>query len=401
MLDFKCSERMESLKPSTIREMLKYTSDPNVISLAGGNPSAELFPAKDLAEVAQEVLTENAAIALQYGITEGYPPLIKILKERLKTKYGIDTPGDEMLIVHGGQQVIDLATKCLVNEGDTVISENPSFIGALNTFRSFKANIVGIPMDYEGMRIDYLEKALKTEKNVKLIYTIPTFQNPMGVTMSEERRKRLYELAVEYDIPVIEDSPYFELSYSGLPPVTPIKAMDKTGHIIYAGSFSKIISPGIRLGYAIAPAELIAKMTVAKQGEDVCTNQFFMVAIAKYLEKYDLDAHIKECCEVYTKKRDFMLQCIDKYFDKRVTHTEPGGGLFIWCDLPEGYSGTELWQFALERKVACVPGATFDVKADPNNRGFRLNFSLPSMEAIDNGCRIMGECLKEFLNKKV
>ncbi len=399
MLDFKCSDRMKTLKPSTIREMLKYTSDPTVISLAGGNPSADLFPAKELHEAAKDVLENSAAVALQYGITEGYPPLIKLIRERHKTKYGIDTPGDEILITHGGQQVIDLATKCLVNEGDTVISENPSFIGALNTFRSFRANIVGIPMDYEGMRIDLLEKALKTEKNVKLIYTIPTFQNPMGVTMSGERRKRLYELAVQYNIPVIEDSPYFELSYSG-PPVTPIKAMDTTGHIIYAGSFSKVISPGIRLGYAIAPAELIAKMTVAKQGEDVCTNQFFMVAIAKYLEKYSLDEHIQECISAYRKKRDYMLECIDKYFDKRVAHTEPGGGLFIWCDLPEGCSGTELWKFALERKVACVPGATFDVKADPSNRGFRLNFSLPTMEEIDNGCRIMGECLKEFLNKK-
>jgi len=395
-MNFRCSERMELLKPSTIREMLKYTADPAVISLAGGNPSADVFPAKELADATAEVLKDNAAVALQYGITEGYPPLINQIHDRLKIRYGIDTPGDQILITHGGQQVIDLATKCLVNEGDTVISENPSFIGALNTFRSFKANIVGIPMDNDGMNIDYLEKALKTEKNVKLIYTIPTFQNPMGVTMSPERRRRLYELAVQYDIPVIEDSPYFELTYSG-EIATPIKAMDKTGHIIYAGSFSKVISPGIRLGYAIAPADLIAKMTVAKQGEDVCTNQMTMVMVSKYLERYDLDEHIKDCCKVYTKKRDFMLECIDKYFDKRVTRTNPGGGLFIWCDLPEGYSGTDLWRFGLEHKVACVPGATFDVKADPANRGFRLNFSLPSFEEIDKGCRIMGECIREFL----
>ena len=395
-MEFKCSDRMSSLKPSTIREMLKYTSDPTVISLAGGNPSPELFPAKELEAVAADILKNDASLALQYGITEGYPPLVNQIRERMKTKYGIDTPGDEIIVVHGGQQVIDLVTKCIVNEGDTVISENPSFIGALNTFRSFRANIVGIPMDYEGMRIDYLEKALQTEKNVKLIYTIPTFQNPMGVTMSLERRKKLYELAVKYNVPILEDSPYFELSYSG-EIMPPIKTLDKTGHIIYAGSFSKIVSPGIRLGYAIGPAELISKMTVAKQGEDVCTNQFIMVAISKYLERYDLDAHIKECCEVYSKKRNFMVECIDKYFDKRVTRTNPGGGIFIWCDLPEGYSGTDLWKFALTKKVACVPGATFDVNSDPTNRGFRLNFSLPSLEEIENGCRILGECLKEFL----
>jgi len=395
-MNFRCSERMESLKPSTIREMLKYTADPTVISLAGGNPSADVFPAKELADATAEVLKDNAATALQYGITEGYPTLINQIRDRLKTKYGIDTPGDQILITSGGQQVIDLVTKCLVNEGDTVLSENPSFIGALNTFRSFKANIVGIPMDNDGMDIEYLENALKTEKNVKLIYTIPTFQNPMGVTMTPERRRRLYELAVQYDVPVIEDSPYFELTYSG-EIATPIKAMDTTGHIIYAGSFSKVISPGIRLGYAIAPAELIAKMTVAKQGEDVCTNQLTMVTVSKYLERYDLDEHIRYCCSVYTKKRDFMLECIDKYFDKKVTHTNPGGGLFIWCDLPEGYSGTDLWRFALEHKVACVPGATFDVKADPKNRGFRLNFSLPSLEEIEKGCRILGDCLREFL----
>ena len=395
-MKFKCSDRMEPLKPSTIREMLKYISDPTVISLAGGNPSADLFPAKELLDVTADVLKNEAALALQYGITEGYPPLVKQIRERLKSKYGIDTPGDEILITHGGQQVIDLATKCLVNEGDTVITENPSFIGALNTFRSFRANLVGVPMDNDGMDVDYLENVLKTEKNVKLIYTIPTFQNPMGVTMTPERRKRLYELAVKYDVPVVEDSPYFELTYSG--EITlPIKSMDKTGHVIYAGSFSKVISPGLRLGYAVGPAELIAKMTVAKQGEDVCNNQLTMVTVSRYLERYDLDEHIGHCCAAYSKKRDYMLECIDKYFDKRVTHTRPGGGIFIWCDLPEGYSGTDLWRFALEHKVACVPGSTFDVKLDPKNRGFRLNFSLPSFEEIEKGCRIMGECIREFL----
>ena len=395
-MNFKCSERMEPLKPSTIREMLKYISDPTVISLAGGNPSADLFPARELGEVAADIFENDAALALQYGITEGYPPLVRQIRERLKSKYGIDTPGDEILITHGGQQVIDLATKCLVNEVDTVLAENPRFIGALNTFRSFKANLVGVPMDNDGMDVEYLENVLRTEKNVKLIYTIPTFQNPMGVTMTPERRKRLYELAVKYDVPVIEDSPYFELTYSG--EITlPIKSLDKTGHIIYAGSFSKVISPGLRLGYAVGPAELIAKMTVAKQGEDVCNNQFTMVLVSKYLERYDLDEHIKHCCAAYAKKRDHMLECIDRYFDKRVTHTRPGGGIFIWCDLPEGYSGTDLWRFALEHKVACVPGSTFDVKSDPRNRGFRLNFSLPSLEEIEKGCRIMGECIREFL----
>jgi len=387
---------MEPLKPSTIREMLKYISDPTVISLAGGNPSPDLFPGKELAEVTAEVLENEAGLALQYGITEGYPPLVRQVLERLRDKYGIDTPGDQLIITSGGQQAIDLATKCLVNEGDTVVTENPSFIGALNTFRSYRANLVGVPMDNEGMDVEYLENVLKTEKNVKLIYTIPTFQNPMGVTMTPERRRRLYELAVKYDVPVIEDSPYFELTYSG--EITlPIKSLDKTGHIIYVGSFSKVISPGLRLGYAVGPAELIAKMTVAKQGADVCNNQLTMVSVSKYLERYDLDEHIKNCRAAYAKKRDYMLECIEKYFDKRVSYTRPGGGLFIWCDLPEGYSGTDLWRMALEHKVAIVPGSNFDVNMDPGNRGFRLNFSLPGFEEIEKGCKILGECLREFL----
>jgi 2-aminoadipate transaminase len=386
---------MQNLKPSAIREMLKVTADPSVISFSAGNPSAELFPVEKLAEITASIYAREAATALQYSITEGYGPLRELTKQRYR-KYGIGTDEDDLIICSGGQQGIDLAVKCLVNEGDTIICENPSFIGALNTFRSYNAKLVGIPMDRDGMDISALEDALRREKNVRLIYTIPTFQNPAGVTMCMERRKKLLELAEKYDVIILEDSPYFELSFSG-EIIKPIKTLDTSGHVVYLGSFSKIIAPGIRIGFVCGPKWLVSKMTVAKQIADVHTNMVFMMVVAKMLESYDMDAHIAKCRDLYSRKCALMLGEMDKLFDKRVSYTKPEGGLFLWCDLPEGYPSLPMCALAQKRKVAVVPGMTFDVNESTENRGFRLNFSVPTPEQIKTGIGRVAQSITDYL----
>ena len=395
MGDFTFAKRMEPITGSAIRELLKLTAKPGMISFAGGNPGNFSLPDEEVAEIIQELLKTNGKNMLQYGPTEGYAPLVYELQKYILEEFGAEVVKDEILPVTGSSQAMDLICKAYLNPGDNVIVESPSFIGNLQCLKIYEANLIPVKSDDKGIIIEDLERLIN-KYNPKMLYTIPTFQNPTGISMSIDRREKIAELAAKYNMLVAEDDPYHSLRYSGenLPA---IKSFDKHGKVALLGSFSKVISPGLRLGYAVGPAELIAKMTVAKQGEDVCNNQLTMVTVSRYLERYDLDEHIGHCCAAYSKKRDYMLECIDKYFDKRVTHTRPGGGIFIWCDLPEGYSGTDLWRFALEHKVACVPGSTFDVKLDPKNRGFRLNFSLPSFEEIEKGCRIMGECIREFL----
>jgi len=384
---------MNNMKPSAVREILKASAD---ISFSAGNPSAETFPAGELAALARDIFQNDYAEALQYGISEGYGPLRELTQARMRDKYGIGSDQDDIIITSGGQQGIDLAIKCLTNEGDAVICENPSFIGALNDFRSNATRLIGIPVTGEGMDLDRLEQALKTEKNIKMIYTIPTFQNPTGVTMPLERRKRLYELAVRHDVMIVEDDPYSELRYSG-ERVPAIKTLDETDHVLYVGSYSKVIAPGIRVGYAIGPRELLAKMTVAKQCQDVHTNLFFMILVARYVEQCAFDEHIAECCRLYRVKRDRMLAVLDEKLDSRMTYTRPDGGLFIWGELPEGYSGTELCTYTAARSVAMVPGTAFDVTESPLSRGFRLNFSVPSLEQIDKGITLLSESIDDYL----
>lgn len=389
------SKRMAALKPSAIREILKVTADPSFISFSAGNPSSELFPVKELASITAEIYEKEASKALQYSVTEGYGPLRELTRERYG-KYGIGRDDDDTIIVSGAQQGIDLATKCLVNEGDAVLCENPSFIGALNAFRSYNARLIGVPVDGEGMDTGAVEEALKREENIKLIYTIPTFQNPTGTAMSIGRRKRLLELAEKYDVMILEDSPYFELAFSGKI-CPPIKSFDTTGRVIYVGSYSKIVTPGIRVGFVTAPKWLVSKMTVAKQVSDVHTNMMFMMVVARLLETCDMDKHIESCRRIYSSKCAYMLENMDKMFDKSVTYTRPEGGLFIWADLPEGYAGLPLCAIARRHKVAIVPGTAFDVNESAENRGFRMNFSVPTMEQIEKGIKLVADSIEEYL----
>lgn len=397
-MQYHFSDRISSLKPSAIREILKVTQDPTVISFAAGNPSPESFPEEEMAEIAADLFRNRAGEALQYGMTEGYTPLRQQTSVRLWEKYAIGRENDDLMITSGGQQAIELAAKVFLNEGDTLICEDPSFIGALNAFRSYHARLVGCLTDEHGMRMDILENLLKTQPNVKLIYTIPTFQNPSGKTLSLERRREMISLAEKYNVMILEDSPYFELRYSG-EPVPAIKSMDEHGRVIYAGSYSKVLAPGIRMGFACAPREIIAKMVVAKQTSDVHSNLFFQMVVSEYLKRYDLDAHIEEVCKLYRHKRDVMLSAIDRYFDKRVNVTRPNGGLFLWAQLPDGCDGVELCARAGKRKVAAVPGVSFLVNQSIKCPGIRLNFSLPSDEQIETGIAVLGEVIRDYLKE--
>ena len=392
----KISDRMKNMNPSAVREIFKVLGDPSVISFAGGNPNEVTFPVRELEAISAKLYAENPAAFLQYGITEGYAPLRQTTLERMRRKYNIGGSNDDIMIVTGGQEAIDLALKTFTNEGDTVICENPSFVGALNDIRSYRQKLVGIPVDNDGMDINALEETLRTEKNVKLIYTIPTYQNPTGTTMSLERRRQIYELAVKYDVLILEDSPYFELRYDG-EQLPSIKSFDTTGHVLFCGSYSKVVSPGLRVGFIILDKELMGKLTVAKQCVDVHTPVYPQMLIERYIREYDFDAHIAENCRLYRAQRDRMIAGLEKNLDERVTFTRPGGGLFIWCSLPDGYSGSELCALASAQKVACVPGSAFDPSEWSGNPGFRLNFSMPTPEQIDTGCEILGKCLKEYL----
>lgn len=398
-MEYFVSDRVKTLKPSAIREIFKYAADPSVVSLSAGNPAPEAFPTKAIAEISARLLAEDPIAALQYSVTEGYPPLRSAVSDYMKTKYNIGTDADEILITSGAQQVMDLLTKSTVNEGDTVICEAPSFIGSLNTFRSYNARLCGIPLEEDGMNLEALENALKTEKNVRFIYIIANFQNPSGVTTSLEKRKAIYELAKKYGVLILEDNPYGELRISG-EDVPSIKSFDTDGIVVYAGSFSKVLSPGMRLGFAIAPKPVIAKMVVCKQGEDVHTNSWAQIVAHRFMTEYDYEAHLRSLREIYRKKAAFCMELLDKYLvPAGITYHKIEGGLFIWCRLPEnaGISMTEFCREAVMRKVCVVPGNAFLTDENGECDSFRINFSTPTDEQLEKGIRILGELAGEVL----
>lgn len=395
-MEYKIADHIAAMKPSAIREIFKVLVDPEVIALSAGSPDPGSYPVKEMAAIGNDIFAHDLVTTLQYGTTEGYTPLREQTKKRLKEKYQTGTEDDDIIITTGGQQTISLFTQTMINRGDVVVCEEPSFIGALNAFRSFGAQLKGVPMDEEGMRMDKLEEVLATTENVKFIYVIPTFQNPSGRTMSVERRKQLLEIAKKYDVLILEDNPYFELRYEG-EPVATIKSMDTEGRVVYAGSYSKVLSPGMRIGFCLANKAIINRMVVCKQVSDVHTNMYFQMLVSRYLDTYDLDAHIKDICALHKIKRDTMLAALDKYVDKRVTFTHPNGGLFIWGELPEGYDSFKLCQEITKRKVACVPGNAFCTDEDAVCNGFRMNFSMPSLENIEIACLRIGETVAEFL----
>lgn len=395
-MDYRFSDRMSGMRGSAIREIFKFAADPEVISLAGGNPAPELFPNEELADIAAELLRNQSVLSLQYGVTEGYTPLREAVKARLKRVEHIDNADDEVIIVSGGQQGIELSAKALVNEGDTVIVEEPSFIGALNAFRSYNAHLAGVKMDEDGMNIASLEKTVAENKNAKLIYTIPTFQNPMGTTMSLEKRKAVYEIARKNNLIIIEDNPYGDLTFDGTKMPT-IKSMDVDGRVIYCGSFSKILAPGLRIGFVCANKAIVQKIVVGKQISDVHTAMLPQLLAYEYMTRFDLDAAIVKMRANYAHKCRTMLDAIARDFPADVTCTRPNGGLFIWCDLGHGVDTQALAATCAANKVVYVPGSTFMVDMDKPSSALRLNYSTMSDERIGEGIRRLGAIFSEVV----
>ncbi len=395
-MEYRISDKFKNMKPSAIREIFKSLGRPGAISFAAGNPSPESFPASEMQKIANEIFEKEPVTALQYGITEGYTPLRELVKERLARVYNIQRPEDDTIIVTGGQQGIELTCKVMCNEGDVVLCESPSFIGALNAFRSLGAKLVGIPLNDDGIDTIKLEEAMKANPNAKLLYLIPTFHNPAGITSSLENRKAVYELARKYDIVIIEDNPYGDLRFSG-ENVPTYKSMDVDGRVVYCGSFSKVLSAGMRIGFVNANKELISKIVVAKQVEDVHTNVLFQMICARYICEYDLDAHIEKIRRLYAHKASLMISALEKYMPDCVKFTRPEGGIFLWCTLPESIALSDFVAKASEKNVFVVPGTAFTPDESEPTRSFRLNYSMPSDEDIDKGVKILADIIKEMM----
>jgi len=393
---YQFSERVKSLKPSAIREILKNSSAPGIIPLSAGNPAPDAFPYDDIREISKSLLEDTPVEALQYSVTEGYPPLREHLRKYMGEKHHVGTEADQVLITSGAQQVMDLLTKTLLNEGDTVLCEAPSFIGSLNTFRSYRAKLRGIPMEPDGVSIEGLRQALEEEKNIKYFYTIPNFQNPSGITMSLEKRRQVYELCRDYNVLILEDNPYGDLRFSG-EDLPSIKSFDKEGVVMYAGSFSKVISPGMRVGYAIGPQEVVQKMVVCKQGEDVHSNIWAQIVCHRIMSQRDYEAHLGRLREIYRRKSSVLKQAMEEHFKPLITWNEFEGGLFAWCTLPEGVDMLDFVKRGTERKVCVVPGTAFLTDESEACQAFRINFSTPTDEQLREGIRILGEIVREMV----
>lgn len=397
-MEYTFSDRVMTLKPSAIREIFKYAADPEVISLSAGNPAPEAFPVEAIRAISEKLLRENPIDALQYSVTEGYPALRQTLTDYMKTRHNVGRDFDDLLVTSGAQQAADLMAKSLLNEGDVVICEAPSFIGCLNTFRSYNARLVGIPVESDGMNMQELEKALQTEKRVRFIYTIPNFQNPSGVTMSLEKRRRLYELAKRYQVMILEDNPYGDLRFAG-EYVPAIKSFDEDGLVVYMGSFSKVVSPGMRVGYAIGPKPILQKMIVCKQGEDVHTNIWSQIICHRLMTEYDFDAHLETLREIYRKKYAVLQKAMQEHLAPYITWDEIEGGLFVWCRLPDGVDMPDFCRQAVLRKVCVVPGNAFLTDESQPCQAFRINYSTPTDEQLVRGVAILGQLIRDILKK--
>jgi len=387
------AQRTKVVKSSVIRELLKLTQRPEVISFAGGLPAPELFPIERFQEACHRVLAEKGGAALQYGTTEGYAPLREMIGHNM-SRYGIVASVENVLITSGSQQALDLIGKLLVNPGDRLLVEAPTYLGALQAFDVYGAEYVSVPIDNDGLQTELLEGALRS--GPKFMYVLPNFQNPGGVTLSEGRRHELVFLAEKYGIPIIEDDPYGQLRYEGehLPPLVVIDRENlrhddgyHLGNVIYLSTFSKTLAPGLRLGWIVAPTEVITKLVQLKQGADLHTSTFAQFVAYEVARDGFLDEHVRTIRRVYSQRRDAMLSALKEFFPPEVTWTHPAGGLFLWVNLPEGIECQTLFKVALGENVAFVPGDCFYASGDEGRRHMRLNFSCAQPEQIREGIR--------------
>ncbi len=383
------AQRTQRIKSSAIRELLKLTENPEVISFAGGLPATEVFPVDEIQDAVARVLKDRGLYSLQYGSTEGYLPLREMIG-RHTARYGIDISPDNILITSGSQQALDLLGKIFINRGDRIVLEAPTYLGALQAWNAYGAEYVPVPSDEDGMITDELEKALRT--GPKFIYALPNFQNPTGSTLSMERRVRLVELADRYGVPIVEDDPYGQLRFEGehLPSLVVLDNKmhtnngSYTGNVIYLSTFSKILAPGLRLAWVIAPVVVIRKLVLAKQGTDLNSATFNQVLAHEVGQHGFFDRHVKHICDIYRERRDVMLDVLDELMPPGVHWTHPHGGLFLWAELPEGMNTTTLFPEAVAQKVAYVPGESFFPCGGGENT-MRLNFSYSRPELISEG----------------
>ncbi|MDP2975241.1 MAG: PLP-dependent aminotransferase family protein [Anaerolineales bacterium] len=402
--EYRYANRTQRMGSSIIRELLKWTEQPDIISFAGGLPAPEVFPVKQFKEACNTVLDEFGAQALQYSTTEGYRPLREMIA-RHTTRFGIEIAPDNILITSGSQQALDFIGRVFINQGDHIVVESPTYLGALQAWNAYGAQYISVPSDENGMIVDELEKALRV--GPKFIYVLPNFQNPAGTTLSLERRKQLVELADRYGVPIIEDDPYGQLRYEGehLPSVVTLDSQYRgddgtyTGNVIYLSTFSKILAPGIRLAWVVAPQEVIRKLVMAKQAADLHTATFNQMVAYEVGKHGFLDEHVKFICATYKERRDVMLETMDEVFPSEVRWTHPEGGMFLWGILPQGMDAAEVFKIAIQKKVAFVPGGSFHPNGGGENT-MRLNFSFCSPEVIREGITRLGLTLREMVKKE-
>jgi 2-aminoadipate transaminase len=383
------SHRMSGVRGSVIRELLRLTERPEVVSFAGGLPASEVFPLHEIEAATERVLQEHGAAALQYGATEGYPPLRQLLARHM-SRYGVPLRAENIVVTTGSQQALDLVGRLFLDPGDAVACEEPTYLGAIQAWRAYEARFLGVPIDDAGMRIDRLEPALR--QRPKFLYVLPNFQNPTGTTLDRERRRQLVELCERWDVPIVEDDPYGQLRYEG-PHLPPLAALAGE-RVIYLGTLSKTLAPGLRLGWIAAPTPVIERIVQLKQGADLHTSTFTQLVGYETARGGFLDGHVRHVRRVYGERRDAMLGALERHFPKPVRWTHPQGGLFLWVTLPQGSDSKRLLEAALhEERIAFIPGAPFY----PNGGGhetLRLNFSYCAPDVIEDGIKRLGRLLE-------
>jgi 2-aminoadipate transaminase len=402
--EYRYAHRTQRMGSSVIRELLKLTEQPDIISFAGGLPAPEVFPVKEFQAACNAVLAQHGAQALQYSTTEGHRPLREMIA-RHNARYSVDVTADNILITSGSQQALDFVGRLFVNRGDYIVVESPTYLGALQAWNAYGAQYISVPTDENGMIVDELEEALR--KGPKFIYVLPNFQNPSGSTLSLERREKLIELADKYGVPIIEDDPYGQLRYEGehLPSVVYLDSKFRgpngghySGNVIYLSTFSKLLAPGLRLAWVIAPPEVIRKLVMTKQAADLHTSSFNQYVAYEVGKGGFLDEHVKVIRATYMERRDVMLEMMEEMFPPEVSWTHPQGGMFLWGILPECMDAADALKIAIERKVAFVPGAAFHANGGGANT-MRINFSYSSPDTIREGITRLGTVLKELVHK--
>lgn len=397
MTKFNYSKRVPADGTDAVGAILKAAADSKIISFAGGLPAPELFPVKEMQAAVDQVFTKEGQEAMQYGAAKGVTALRELILEHVKEKEGVTGQLDNVMVTTGSEQVLDLVGKAFVDPGDTVLVEQPTYLCALDVFKSYGAKFVGVDMDEQGMKMDSLEEALQAHPETKLVYTVPNFQNPTGRTMAVERRQKLAELAEKYDVYVLEDNPYGEIRFAGQH-VPAVKSFDKSGHVFYMSTFSKTLAPGFRLGWVVADQDVVNKLTVLKQSADLHTDNLAQYAVVEFLKHNDLDAHVKEISALYGKRKQLMADGIKQYFPAGVKYTDPEGGMFLWVEVPGVDDTVELFKECLNHNVAFVPGDPF-FAGQPQPGAFRLNYSNAQEDQIKVGMKQLGEALQEAVNK--